>query len=32
MRFRFTGKLDKLVTELKPKPEDPPPQQPAARV
>ena len=27
MPFRFTGKLDKFVIELKPKPGDPPPQK-----
>jgi hypothetical protein len=31
MPFRFTGKLDKLVSELKPKPEDLGPQKPAPR-
>jgi hypothetical protein len=29
MPFRFTGTLDKLVIELKPKPGDPPPRKPA---
>jgi arylsulfatase len=31
MPFRFTGKLNKLVIELKPKPGDPPPQKPPPR-
>jgi arylsulfatase A-like enzyme len=31
MPFKFTGKLNKLVIELKPKPGDPPPQKPPPR-
>jgi len=31
MPFKFTGKLRKLVIELKPKPGDPPPQKPPPR-
>ena len=31
MPFKFTGKLNKLVIELKPKPGDPPPQKPPFR-
>lgn len=31
MPFRFTGRLDKLVIELTPKPGDPPPQRPGFR-
>jgi arylsulfatase len=31
MPFRFTGKLNKLVIELKPKQGDPPPQKPPPR-
>jgi hypothetical protein len=31
MPFKFTGKLNKVVIELKPKPGDPPPQKPPPR-